>query len=356
MRILIISPTVVPSVTGNAVTVERWRKHLAEKGHTVRTVAAEGLAPDALLDLLRSYRPDIIHAHHAVKAAGLLPGLLPDPLVTNTPLVVSLPGTDVYIDLPSSGNGETMTRVCRMAAAVIVQSEEALKQITEHLPDLEQRFVYVPKSVAWLGDAPFDLRGSAKSGRGDILFFFPAGIRPVKRNLECLLLLEKVFALRPATRAVFAGPALDKPYAEKFGKEIARLHEHALWITPVPPQAMQSAYRDTDVVLNASFSEGLSNVLLEAATAGRPVLASDIPANRWPVLGCDGDEPAGLLFDPSRPGDFLQKAITLIDDKALRTRLGEAGQRRAKGLPLPEKEAEHLAAVYGAVLGKGTLP
>jgi glycosyltransferase involved in cell wall biosynthesis len=61
---------------------------------------------------------------------------------------------------------------------------------------------------------------------------------------------------------------------------------------------MQSAYKESDIVLSSSFSEGFPNSLLEAAAAGKPILASDIPGNRQPVLGEKGDQPAGILFNP----------------------------------------------------------
>ena len=120
----------------------------------------------------------------------------------------------------------------------------------------------------------------------------------------------------------------------------------ARWIPPVPPSAILSAYRAADIILNASSSEGLSNALLEATAAGRPVLASKIPGNRWVVLGNNGDHPMGLLYDGDDPEDFLKKALILIDEEEVRRKFGEAGIRRAASLPTPEEEAGRLARVY----------
>ncbi len=121
----------------------------------------------------------------------------------------------------------------------------------------------------------------------------PAGIRPVKGNLECLRGFKRVHDLRPQAKIVFAGPALDGDYAEHFRKEIKQLQGFARWIPPIAPASMCSAYASSDIVLNASFSEGLSNVLLEGKAAGKPLLAADIPGNRWPVLGDPGDAAHG---------------------------------------------------------------
>jgi len=115
---------------------------------------------------------------------------------------------------------------------------------------------------------------------------------------------------------------------------------------------MRSAYGSADVVVNGSLSEGLSNVLIEGRAAGKPLLASDIPGNRWPVLGDLGDAPMGLLFDPSDPADFVDKTLRLIDDAALRRSLGEAGAAYARRMPGPCDEARALVAVYETAMGR----
>ena len=210
----------------------------------------------------------------------------------------------------------------------------------------------IPKSFCWMGGGEFDLRKAADCGPEEILFFLPAGVRPVKGNLEVLLRLEKVFLQRPSIRAVFVGSALEKEYSARFEQEIGRLHSFARWLPPILPQAMCSAYQGADVILNGSFSEGLSNVLLEAKAAGKPILASNIPANRWPVLGDQGDVPAGLLYDLHSPEHFLRQALRLVDDRELRKKLGQGGREQATRLPTPEEEAGGLIRVYEKALDK----
>ena len=93
---------------------------------------------------------------------------------------------------------------------------------------------------------------------------------------------------------------------------------------------------------------------MEAAAAGVPVLASDIPSNRWAVVGEPGGEPGGLLYDPDAPCAFLRQALRLVDEPRLREELGRAGSERAQRWPRPEQEASALAAVYRSVLeGEG---
>ena len=351
MRIFILTPTSLPSVTGNAVTVERWRRSLSQRNCSVEVFATEGGDVSKLLDHLDAFRPDILHILHAFRAGSLF---LDDRIarrVRDIPVVVSPGGTDINLDVEMDDRKEVIASTFGRAHLILLQSKEMAMRLLEFFPDLRDRIMEVPKGFTWLGDEPYDLRGIMGSQGRNTLFLLPAGIRPVKGNLECLSAMEDIYRARPTVRMVFAGPALDPDYAAKFERRIRRLGAFAQWVPPIPPQAMRSAYSDADVILNTSFAEGLSNALLEAIASGKPVLASDIPGNHWPVLGEDTAERAGLLFDPNDPEDFVEKAIRLIDDGDLREDLGQAGLKRAAlGLD-PVKEADGLIAAYAVALG-----
>jgi len=352
MRVLILTPTALPEISGNAMTAERWRRGLREAGWEVLVQQTRGLPGSRLANVLSVFRPDLIHVHHAYFGGR---GLF-DPEVRRhgeeIPLVLSPGGTDFNEDLKVADRRETIAAVLRKARRIIVQNGAFRQQVEEAFPEYARLIAFVPKTVCWMGEDVFDLRAAAGCFSEEILFFFPAGIRPVKGQVECLRGLEKVFRTRPEARTVFAGAALNREYAGIFFREVGVRQGFARWIPPVQPQAMRSAYGGADVVLNASFSEGLSNVLLEAAAAGKPVLASRIPGNIEPVLGSPGDAPAGLLYDAADSNDFLEKALALIDDRTLRARLGAAGKSRVFAGIGPAREARRLIEVYEEALGR----
>jgi L-malate glycosyltransferase len=351
MRVLILTPTAFPSITGNAITAERWRRSLQRKGVSVTVLAAQEMKAPDLVFQLESFKPNLIHVHHASRAGGLLLDSRVMPLALPLPLVVSPGGTDLNIDFNIQDTKQIVTQIYEMARIVISQNQETSKQIRTLFPGSQKQIALVPKAFSWLGHEAFDLRKLAGCRNEDILFFLPAGIRPVKGTVECLMAFEKLHAVRPSTKIVFAGPPLDLQYTARFGEALKRFYPFAHWIPSIPPVAMHSAYETSDIALNFSFSEGLSNALLEAIAVGNPVLASDIPGNWWPVLGENGDPPAGFLFDLSDPEDFVHHALRLIDDKNLREAFGRAGQERASRWPTPEIEADRLIQTYRMALG-----
>ncbi|MCX5817298.1 MAG: glycosyltransferase [Proteobacteria bacterium] len=350
MRLLILTPTALPSLTGNAITAERWRRSHEKQGLTVKVIAAQGLDPQNLRKEIQRFQPDIIHGHHAFKSGKLLINHHNGSASDDIPFVISCAGTDINHDLTLNERRATILEVCKTARAIIIQSQDLDLKLKDLSDGFYNRVHYVPPSFTWLGNDSFDLRGAAGCESHHILFFLPAGIRPVKRNLECLIAINEVHKVRSSTKVMFAGPVLDTEYAMQFLYMLEQCSNFARWIPAIPPEAMRSAYNGADVVLNTSSSEGFSNVLLETMASGKPILASDIQSNRRAILRDNGERPSCCLFDLYSQTDFVYQALKLIDDASLRKSLGEAGFIRAKQWPGPADEAELLIKIYKQAL------
>ncbi len=103
------------------------------------------------------------------------------------------------------------------------------------------------------------------------------------------------------------------------------------------------------VVLPSYYGEGLPKVLIEAAACGRAVVTTDHPGCR------DAIEPglSGLLV-PVRDAVALANAIQqLLEDSAMRRRMGEAGRALAEHEFTIEKVVEAHLGVYRELLSTG---
>lgn len=88
---------------------------------------------------------------------------------------------------------------------------------------------------------------------------------------------------------------------------------------------MRSVYEVSTIVCLPSYREGLPKCLIEAASVGRAIVATDVPGCRAIVR----HELEGLLV-PAKDAVALARAIeTLLRDKALRDRLATAARQRA---------------------------
>lgn len=102
------------------------------------------------------------------------------------------------------------------------------------------------------------------------------------------------------------------------------------------------------VVVQASstFPEGLSRVLLEAMTYGRPVVATSLPTTREAVV--DGE--TGLLAKPGDPAALAEAIIRILKDPALAERLGAAGRARVAEQFSIAAHADQVMTMYDELL------
>lgn len=102
-----------------------------------------------------------------------------------------------------------------------------------------------------------------------------------------------------------------------------------------------------DLLWLASGYEGQSNAVLEAMSAGIPVVASDIPGNRDLVV----PEETGYLVDLGDRGSFAQRAQLLLSEPELAKKLGAAGKVRVLNEFSVEKMVDRHAALYEQLAG-----
>jgi glycosyltransferase involved in cell wall biosynthesis len=334
LRILIVSPR-LPEATGNQVTAHRYHDALSRRGHAVRLTGADEKDPAALRQALQEFRPDLVHLLHAFRSGRPWLGCGAE---TGCPLVVTLTGTDIHEGISLPAEAAVIQEVLQRAAAVVTQNRLTAEALQKQATGWAARVRYLPPGIV-LGDAPCPLRRRYGLTPGALLFLHPAGLRPVKANLELLQLFDRVAAARPECRIAFCGPALDAAYAERFLTEVAK-RSWALYLDVLPVPAMPAALREADVVLNHSLSEGLPNSLVEAAALGRPILARDIPGNAA-VVEAGGN---GLLYRTA--DEFFRHALALIDDPALRRKLSRPQPESFD----PAAEAQALEAIYREAL------
>jgi len=330
-RLALLTPHAFPSVRGNAVTVERIARGLRARGAEIEVWDLSTMGPDSVEGRASVYRPELIHAFHAYRAGPLGVALAKR---IGCPLIVTLTGTDANLDLYDAGRAQVVRQVLESAAVVTAFHDSMAAMVAPAAPEVSARIAVVPQSV--------DLRessapaGPAHGERGPVMLF-PAGIRPVKRPLFPLAPLDSVAAAYPGFELRYLGPILDAAEGDAL---LGALSDRpwARYLGEVPHAAMPALFRDADVVLNCSQSEGgMANSVLEALACGRAVLASDIAGNRSLIE----DGVTGLLF--TGPVDFAGKAARLLGE-----RLGEAGRARVSRLGLHE-EIERYLKLYASV-------
>ncbi|MFN2468625.1 MAG: glycosyltransferase family 4 protein [Gaiellaceae bacterium] len=106
-------------------------------------------------------------------------------------------------------------------------------------------------------------------------------------------------------------------------------------------------YSALDVVTFPNQGVGLGRPVLEAATYGKPVVASGSSDGAGVLL----PGRTGLLLDEAGPPEIARALRTLIGDAGLRRRLGEAAGEHARARFDPVQNARAVESVYDELLG-----
>jgi glycosyltransferase involved in cell wall biosynthesis len=112
---------------------------------------------------------------------------------------------------------------------------------------------------------------------------------------------------------------------------------------PLPNAEVLELYAIADVVVVPSLiPDSLSRVILEAMTAGRPVIGTRVGGT--PELVADGV--TGLLVKPGDVGDLTRAITRLLLDEPLRRALGEQARRHVEHRFDANASVDRLVALY----------
>jgi glycosyltransferase involved in cell wall biosynthesis len=140
-------------------------------------------------------------------------------------------------------------------------------------------------------------------------FLMVARLLRDKGVVEFVEAARQVRVARPGTRFVLLGPAgADNPSAISVEQVRTWQDEGVIEYLGVADD-VRSAVAQADCVVLPSYREGMPRTLLEAAAMQRPLIATDVPGCRQPVI--DGE--SGLLCKPRDAADLATKMIFIAD-------------------------------------------
>ncbi len=277
-----------------------------------------------LIDVVRSERIELIHAHYAVPhaaAASLARAVLGH---SAPPLVLSLHGSDVPADGAPEGQVLLVRKLALEAGAITVPSTSlaSLARKRLRLPD-DRAVEVIPNFVDTERFRPGPDRAALAAlfpGRtlGSV-FCHASNFRPVKRPLD----LVRIFALVRARRRAVLVLAGDGPERPRVEAEVRRLGLERDVAFVGARRDLAALLRACDLFLLPSETESFGLAALEAMSSGVPVIATR--AGGLPEVVGEG----GLLFPVGDCEIMAQAALRLLEDDAARAALAQSARARA---------------------------
>src|SRR4051812_23402325 len=293
----------------------------------------------------RRYRATVMHGHWVIP--GGFTALAASP---RRPQVVSLHGSDVYV-------AETFAPARRAARMVF----ERAGAVTACSTDLARRAIALGADPATIEVVPYGVdagrfrpqperRAAIRAALGvgdDVLLGFTAGRLVRKKGFEHLIdAWARVETSPPAILAIAGDGDLRDELRER--ARAAGVANRVRFLGNLSQDEVGAHLGAADVVVIPSIRDdsgnvdGLPNIVLEALSAGAPVVATTAGG-----IGTVVDhERTGLVVPERRPDAIAEAVQRLAGDPILRSSLGEAARRMVETRFGWGHTAERFEAAY----------
>jgi len=171
-----------------------------------------------------------------------------------------------------------------------------------------------------------------------------ANLAARKGHCDLLSAAEIILRQMPVTRFVFVGR--DEGMQEELDAQAQNAGIRDAVIFAGQQSNIPEWLSLLDLVVSASYEEGMSNALLEAMAAGKPIVATRIAGT--PEIVVDGT--TGILVSPGEPEALAEAVLRLLQHRDVRETMGNAGRQRAREVFPIERLIERTEAFYRTLL------
>ena len=349
MHILIALTYYRPHYSGLTIHAEREARALAKRGHRVTVLTSrfdESLPGHEIKDGVEIVRPrvlfrlskgvimpsmpywawrlikqvDVVHLHvpqFDAAPIAILSRMLAKPIVLTYHCDLRLPKGLIHYIANQVSN--FMNHLTASLADVIVHNT---RDYAEHSAFMQRYLgklqpIYPPVEVQTIKDTDRLAFREKYHIKPDQQIIGMAARLATEKGVEFLAqALPIVMEKYPHARVLFVGPYQnivgEEQYALRLKPLIEQLDDHWTFLGIISPIEMAAFFHECEVTIlpsiNSTESYGL--VQVESITCGTPVVASDMPGVRVPIL----ETGTGCIVPPANAADLAQGIISILDN------------------------------------------
>ena len=311
--------------------------------------------------LIADFKPDILHSHAAKPGAiGRMAAR-----AMNVPVIVHTYHGHVFHSyfhpLKTKVFINIERRLGRKTDAIIAISEQQRKELTQDFniaPNEKFRVVPLGLDLDKFQNGREEKRQSFRSSFNlsddEIVITITGRLVPIKNHSLFLKGVHYVLQnSRQKIKAFIVGDGESRKQLEDKAKELGiaftteknTVHDKPLVFTSWRSD-IDHINAGSDIVALTSFNEGTPVSLIEAQSAGKPVVSTRVGGIEDVVR----DEETGLLSDISDSETFCKNLLRLVEDKNLRCKLGSAGQGYVTSRYSYRRLVTDMSALYNELL------
>jgi L-malate glycosyltransferase len=298
-----------------------------------------------MAEAAREHALDLFHVHYAIPHA--LAGFLAQQMLGDKApkLITTLHGTDITL----VGQDRSFFEITRFGierSQGVTAVSEFLRQMTldefQIRNGIETIYNFVDLGVYNRARAYGDR--SAFASPGEKILLHVSNMRPVKRVLDAVRILERVVQEVPAV-LLMVGEGPERSSAQALARRLG-LHDRVRFLGTQERVEGIAALADVFLLPSELESFGLSG--LEAMACEVPVIGSD--AGGMPELVAHGE--TGFLCPVGDVEGMAARCVELLKDDPRRRAMGAAGRKRAETLFDADTIVTQYERYYEKILGQ----
>jgi len=309
------------------------------------------LAWQKLTRLFRARRPDIVHTHSG--KAGILGRLAAArasvPIIVHTihgPSFGSFQGL-----LANSAFRAAELYAARVTSQFVVVAQAMQRQYLAAGIGRPEQYTTILSGFAL---EPFlrstndlELRSGFGLSADDIVIGKIGRLVKLKGHHDLLSIAPELVRRCPRVKLLLVG---DGPWRRGLEEQVRLLglEKHVVFTGLVPPDAIPRLVGIMDILVHLSSREGLPRALPQALAAARPVVAYDCDGAREVCL----DNETGSLLPPGDSAGLRDRLLRLVNEPALRQRLGRRGQQFVRERFGVQRMVDDLHQLYLRLAGQ----
>ena len=381
MRILIALTYYQPYISGLTIYAVRLARTLAARGHqvTVLTSRYDSQLPlEETLDGVRVIRvPVLMKVSKAVvmptlgiKAWSLirqvdgvnlhlpqmdaallaiLSRLQKKPVILTYQCDLRLPHG--VVNRLADGVATLANRMTGDLAGIIVALAQDYADHSPYFQHFPQKTRVVNAPVDWVAVSEADLQAFREKFHirpGERIIGMVGRLAAEKGAEYLIQAMPRVIQRYPDARVLYVGPYQnvlgEEAYARRLAPMVASLGNHWTFLGVLSNQDLAAFYHacDLTVLPSVNSTDAFGMVQIESILAGTPVVASDLPGIRQPVLTTG----LGKIVPPRDAGALADAILALLD----RPERSEAIARQAAQAYAPQAAAQHYETFFEELL------
>ncbi len=267
--------------------------------------------------LLNRLKPDIIHSHSP--DIGFL--LSYQAFLFNIPVINTCHGVTFSDDQPSTikGHMELLLLKAGHFKDIVTVDRNSIPVLSRRLA---KNIVYIPNGVDikfFKNESTGDLSGP------DVKFLFVGRLETQKGLKYLIQASEKLLKEISYFKLFIIGEGSLSHELVRMVNE-AGLNEHISFTGRVDADRLRQYYHSCDVFILPSIWEGLPLTLLEAWTAGLPVIVTDV----GDISHICKNRENALIVNPKDPDALCNAMLLLVKDKKMQSDIAKNGEKTVK--------------------------